>query len=84
MTAKVVEERDKELEEAWRGNPKNLSDAIRFDLFELIPVLGQVSRFQAGIEAKQEDVKIAFGSTWIIPVIPVRTIRYLEMRRKGK
>jgi len=75
-------EREEELEEAWKGNPRRLLDAIQFDLFELIPVMGQVSRFQAGLKAREEEVRGGFASTWIFPIIPVRTIRYLLVRKR--
>jgi len=49
MPEQQEQQRELELEEAWRGYPRNLKDALQMDLFELIPVMGQVSRFRAGI-----------------------------------
>lgn len=81
MPGVQVGEREKELEEAWRGNPKKLGDAIRFDLFELIPVMGQSSRFAAGIESRDEDFKMACAFTWLFPpILPVRTVRYFVFK----
>jgi len=76
------QQRELELEEAWRGSPRSLKDALQMDLFELIPIMGQVSRFQAGIEARDEETKGAFGSTWIFPIVPVRTIKFLRSRSR--
>lgn len=81
--AEPSEERQREIEDAWRGDPKYLIDAIEIDIFELIPVMGQSSRFQAGLESKDEDFKMACGFTWVFPpLLPVRTIKYLVTKEK--
>lgn len=80
---KMSEERRREIEEAHKGNPKNLLDAIEIDAFELIPLMGQESRFQAGIESDDEDFKTACGFTWVFPpLLPVRTIKYIFSKEK--